>query len=142
MRVRDVMTRYMEVVLQGDTVDTVAQKMKRLNVGVMPVYHGGEPIGIITDRDITIRVVAEGHDPTKTSAADIMTPDVVFCKEDDDVREAADIMRERQIRRLLVMDGSGTMVGIVSLGDLASVMPEEDTGEVIRAVSEPTEPQV
>ncbi|NLX06591.1 MAG: CBS domain-containing protein, partial [Phycisphaerae bacterium] len=92
----------------------------------------------ITDRDITIRVTAEGLDPTTTSVSEAMTEGVVHCREDESIERAAELMEERQIRRLVVVDEDNRPVGIVSLGDLAvRVHDDRLTGEVTERVSEP-----
>src|SRR4029450_1986600 len=91
-----------------------------------------------TDRDIAIRAVADGRDPTRTRVSDAMTPEVCYCFDDDDVEEAPELMEDRQIRRLLVMDHNKHAVGIVSLGDLATRAHDDMlTGEVLECVSEP-----
>ena len=104
MLLRDVMTRHVEVIHPDATLREAAQKMKTLDVGPVPVCDGERLQGMLTDRDITIRATAEGRDPNTTRVRDVMTPDMVYCFEDQDVREAARIMEERQIRRLVSKD--------------------------------------
>jgi CBS domain-containing protein len=117
--------------------------MKSLDVGPMPVCGDNDKIvGMLTDRDITIRSTAEGKDPKTTKVQDVMSQDVVWCFEDQDSSEAAKLMRERQIRRLLVMNRDKRMVGIVSLGDLATETGDKhQSGEVLQGVSEPSQPR-
>jgi CBS domain-containing protein len=142
MQLKDVVTRDVEVVHSSATVEEAAEKMEALNVGPLPVCDGDRLVGMITDRDITVRATAAGADPKTASVRDVMTPDVVYCFEDQDVMEAARIMQEKQIRRLAVLNRDKRLVGIVSLGDLAVEMGDEKrAGDVLERVSEPAEPQ-
>jgi CBS domain-containing protein len=111
--------------------------MKTLDVGPIPVCDGDRIQGMLTDRDITIRATAEGRDPNTTRVREVMTPDVVYCFEDQDVREAAHVMEERQIRRLIVLNRDKRLVGIVSLGDLATQTDDEelDSSELSETLS-------
>src|SRR4051794_28840839 len=104
MWVREIMTRDVECASPDDTLQKAARKMKELDVGPMPICDHDRVVGMLTDRDITIRAVAEGRDPRSTRVRDVMTQNVVSCYEDDAVEEAARLMQERQIRRLLVLD--------------------------------------
>jgi CBS domain-containing protein len=93
---------------------------------------------MLTDRDITVRATAEGCDPKTTKVEDVLTPDVIYCFEDQDVQEAARLMKENQIRRLVVLNRDKRLVGIISLGDLAVETGDEQlTGETLERVSEP-----
>src|SRR5262245_34109143 len=98
------MTHNIEVVSPGDTLEQAARRMEELNVGPLPVCEGRRVVGMLTDRDITVRATAAGCDPKSTLVSDTMSQDIVCCREDQDVREAAGLMKERQIRRLLVLD--------------------------------------
>jgi CBS domain-containing protein len=119
MLVRDVMTKGAECVCPSNSLQEAAQKMKNLDVGPLPVCDNDRLVGLITDRDITVRAVAEARDPRTTTVQDVMTPRVLYCFEDQDVQEAARQMQENQIRRLVVLNRDKRLVGIVSLGDLA-----------------------
>jgi CBS domain-containing protein len=142
MQLKDVMTPQVEVLSPAATVREAAQKMKALEVGPLPICEGDRVVGMLTDRDITVRAVAEGRDPATTPVSEIMTPDVLYCYEDQDVHEAARLMAEQQVRRVLVLDRDQRLVGIVSLGDLAVYTGEEQlTSEVLEEVSEPAEPK-
>jgi len=142
MRVRDVMTRNVECVAPDDTVESAARKMRDLDVGPMPVCDGDRLAGMVTDRDITIRATAEGKDPAGCKVRDVMTPDVVYCFEDQDVKDAADAMSAHQIRRLLVLDADKKLVGIVAMADLAvDAGREARPADTLRQVSEPAEPR-
>jgi CBS domain-containing protein len=142
MRVKDVMTRGVTCVDPDDPIQAAAGKMRDLNVGSVPVCgHDGKLAGMLTDRDIAVRAVAEGFDPTACRVADVMSEGVEYCYEDDDTTDAARRMEERQIRRVLVLDDDKKLVGIVSLGDLAVGGSKQEAGEVLREVSEPSEPR-
>lgn len=121
MQLKDLMTPEVERVPIDASVQDVAQRMKMLDVGMIPVYDGDRLVGMVTDRDITLRVVAEGRDTTRTPASAVMTPDVIYGYEDQPVvDEAAQLMEQHQIRRLIVLNRDKRLVGIVSLGDLAT----------------------
>jgi CBS domain-containing protein len=142
MQVRELMTRQVEVVSPDSTVQDAAQKMKDLDVGPLPVCEGDRLVGMITDRDITVRSTAEGYDPWTTRVGDAMTPEVNYCYEDDDVAEAARLMKDKEVRRLAVLSRDKRLVGIVSLGDLAVHLGDEQvSGETLKRVSEPAEPR-
>src|SRR3712207_4768535 len=101
MQLRNVMTRDVEVVRPDASVQDAAAKMKRLDVGPLPVCDGKRVLGMVTDRDITIRAVAEGRDPKSTKVQEVMTDEVIYCYEDQDAEDAARLMAEKQVRRLL-----------------------------------------
>src|SRR5436305_13879593 len=98
------MTGNIGVVSPGDTLEQAARKMEELDVGPLPVCEGKRVVGMITDRDITVRATAAGCDPKTTLVSDTMSQDIICCYEDQDVQEAAKLMQEKQIRRLLVMN--------------------------------------
>jgi CBS domain-containing protein len=139
MLLREIMTRDPGVVSPGETLEQAARIMEVLNVGPIPVCDGKRVVGMLTDRDITVRATAAGCDPKTTLVSDVMSQDVVSCYEDQDVQEAAGLMKEKQIRRLLVMNRADELVGIVSLGDLAVEAGDQgQPGDVLKKVSEPT----
>ncbi|HEX2980261.1 MAG TPA: CBS domain-containing protein [Anaerolineaceae bacterium] len=140
-KVGDLMTRNVEAITQDASVKEAAHMMKDINVGVLPVLEGKRVVGMITDRDIVVRAVAEGKDPDKVKAHEIMTKNYIFVYEDQDVREAARLMSDRQIRRLLVLNHDNNLVGIVSLGDL-SVDAGEDKlmAKTLEDISRPAKP--
>ena len=113
------MTRNVEVVRPNSSVQDAASKMKSLDIGSLPVCDGSKIHGMITDRDIVIRAVAEGRDSTQTKVADVLTDNLIYCFEDQSVQEAADAMQQYQIRRLPIVNRDKELVGIISLGDLA-----------------------
>jgi len=139
MKVKDIMTKNPETVMPGTTIGAVASMMRDLDVGIIPVVNEGRLLGVITDRDITIRVTAAGLNPLETTVQDFMSPNPVSLSPDDKVEKARDLMAERQIRRLLVTEGD-ELVGIVSLGDVATKDKSEDdkTGKVLEEISEST----
>lgn len=138
MKVREIMTRGTEFINEGQTIEQAAVKMKESGVGDTPVVAGGEAVGMLTDRDITIRIVAMGLDPQSTYVNDAMTEEIFACKEDDDIETAARLMGDMRVRRLLVMSEGRKLVGIVSLGDLAKSADKELVGEVLRKISLPS----
>ena len=139
MKIKDVMTRAVETVRPDQTLQEAAAKMKSLDVGPMPVTEGDRLVGMLTDRDIVIRAVAEGKDSRTAKVREAMTSDVVCCKEDDDVSAAATKMKDRQIRRIVVVDAQQRVAGIVSLGDIAvDTSDEKMSGRVLEEVSKPS----
>jgi len=141
MRVSEVMTRSPECIRPTATVHEAAGRMKTLDVGSLPVCDNDQLIGLITDRDIALRSVAEGQDPRSDPVRDTMTPGIVYCFEDQDASEAAKLMSEKQIRRLPVLDRNKRLVGIVSLGDLAvEARDEKIAGDALKDISEPSDP--
>jgi CBS domain-containing protein len=135
------MTRDVEVVDPDASILDAARRMKRLDVGPLPVCDGERLLGVITDRDITVRGVADARDPDRTKVREIMTLDVEYCFEDEDVAQAARIMQEAQIRRLLVVDREKHLVGIVALKDLALEAGDRKlVGETVERISAGTEP--
>jgi CBS domain-containing protein len=137
MRVKEVMTPVVEVIDADNTLQEAAAKMKARDIGPLPVCRGYQVVGMLTDRDITVRATAEGEDPTTIRVKDIMTEEVITCFEDQLVSEAARIMEESQVRRLVVLDRDNRLVGIVSLGDLAVQTGDEQlTGNTLEAVSQ------
>lgn len=119
MQLRDVMIPNVYVIRPDATLQEAAQQMKASHVGSLVVHGGDQALGILTDRDIAIRAVAEGRDPTTTRVQEIMTPDVIWCHEDADVTSAIQLMKDKQIRHLVVGDEHQNLVGIVSLYALA-----------------------
>jgi CBS domain-containing protein len=142
MKLREVMTPNVEVIRPDAPLQEAAALMKSLDVGSLPVCDGRRLQGMLTDRDITVRATAEGRDPRQTPVREVMSHDVIYCFDDQEVREAARLMEQRQIRRLPVLNRSKDLVGIVALGDLAVEMPNEGrVGEVLEGISEPARPQ-
>jgi CBS domain-containing protein len=142
MQVHEIMTSHIEVIHPDATLKEAAEKMSQLDIGPLPVCDGQRLVGMLTDRDITIRATAKGCDPKTTRVREAMTPEVVYCFEDQDVKTAAQMMEMRQIRRVPVVNRNKELVGIVSLGDLAVETGNRAlTGETLEHVSEPAEPK-
>ena len=118
MKAREFMTAQVVSAKPDDTVEDVARMMSEVDTGAIPVIEDDVVVGIITDRDIVIRVIAERKDGF-TPISDVMTQGVESCLEDDDIAEAAKRMAELQMRRLVVFNGQGELSGIISLGDIA-----------------------
>jgi CBS domain-containing protein len=138
MHVRDILTHEVETVSPDTRIQEVARKMKELDIGAVPVCSGRRLLGLITDRDIAVRAIAEGRDPAEMAVSEAMTEEVIFCYQDQDIEDARQLMEHYRIRRLPVVDEQDQLVGIVSLGDLAvRTSDEEASGEVLREVSEP-----
>ena len=120
MQLKEIMTTDVEVVRPENSVTEAAKKMRSLDVGALPVCDGRRLLGMVTDRDITIRATAEARDPNNTLVRDCMSSDVIYCFEDQNVQEAERLMQEKQIRRLPVLTREKQLAGIVALGDLAT----------------------
>ena len=131
MKIRDLMTTEIETVTAEQTAKEAAGFMLSADTGSIPVCDNGRVIGMITDRDIAVRGVAEGRGP-ETSVRDLMSKDIVCAREDDDVAAIASRMSEAQVRRLPVIDANDKIVGMISLGDLS----RESEGEVAHRVLE------
>jgi len=135
MKVRDLMRKGAEYVAPNAKLQVIAKKMRDYDVGAMPVCEGGKTIGMVTDRDITIRALANGKDVGKLEAKDVMSKDVIFCRDTEEAEDAIRIMEDNQIRRLPVLNDAKKLVGMVSLGDISHALSQNVTGEVARAVS-------
>ena len=139
MQVRDAMTRDVRVAAPGQTIRDVARLMAEIDAGVIPVGENDRLVGMITDRDITVRAVAAGKGP-ETPVRDVMsTEQVLYCFEDDDIDDVAKNMGDVKVRRLPVMDRNKRLVGIISLGDLAT-SEKKSAGKAISEISEPGGP--
>jgi CBS domain-containing protein len=142
MRLGEVMTRDVEVVSSDTSLKEAAAQMKSLDVGLMPVCDGEELKGTLTDRDITIRATAEGRNPAQTPVSEIMSTDVAYCFEDQEIEEAMSLMEARQIRRLPILTREKRLVGIVSLGDLAVHAGQNELlADTLKEVSRPAVPR-
>jgi CBS domain-containing protein len=141
MNVKEVMTSQFEMIDAARSLNDAAQAMRSLNVGVLPVREGTKLIGVITDRDIVVRGLAEQRDPSSTQVKDIISSHLVCCSEDDSIEDAVRLMGEHKVRRLIVCDQDRTPTGIVSLGDIAAkTKVEELAGTALESISEPAAP--
>jgi CBS domain-containing protein len=138
---RDVMTPDPATCEPGDPIARAAAIMKTEDVGAVPVVESAASrrlVGIVTDRDIVLRVVAEGHPVEKAVVRDAMTGSPAYCREDEDISHAVGYMAERQVRRMPIVDADGRLRGIISQADVATrVNRDKTTGEMVEAISEP-----
>ena len=135
--VRDVMTPNPECVTERDGIDKAARIMKEQDTGVVPVVDGKKVIGLITDRDIVVRGIAEGKDLKNCKVNELMTKHVRTVREDAGVNEVLDLMSSAEIRRIPVTNGNGELVGIVSMGDVATHSNQDGkVGKTIEKISE------
>jgi CBS domain-containing protein len=140
--VADVMTRGVRTMAPSDTVVEAAQAMDELNVGVIPVCEGSKLVGMVTDRDIVVRGVAQESDTRTLKLADVMSTNVRCAKEDDDIDDVLTEMANTQIRRMPVVDGRQRLVGIVTLGDIAAkdLGDEDEVAVSLGDISSPAQP--
>jgi len=141
-KIREVMTRDVEVINPNDTLRDAAEKMRALNVGPIPVCDGQRIVGMLTDRDIVVRAIALGKDPNTTQVSDAMSSGIQYCFDDDDTEDVLNRMKEKQLRRFIVVDRSKKLVGIISLGDLTGEVSEGKVGEALEGISEPSSPNI
>ena len=139
MKVREIMTRDIDVVSPETTLRDAAERMSSLDVGVLPVCDKDRLVGVITDRDITIRATADGLDPFATQVGEVMSKDeLITCFEDEEVESATRMMRDKQVRRLPVLAEDRRLVGILALGDVA--VDQGDRGEAAETLKEISRP--
>ena len=139
MKVSEIMTRGVEIASPDDTIQQAASRMAELDAGVLPVGEGDRLVGMLTDRDIAVRAVAQGKGPD-TKVREAMTPEVRYCFEDEDLDAVVRNMGENKVRRLPVLGRDKRLVGIVSLGDVALYADSGQTDAAVSAVSEPGGP--
>ena len=138
MRIKEIMTREVVTIAPTASVREAAQRMAERDVGMLPVCDGERIAGLLTDRDITTRAVGEGRDPGTTRVSDIMTTEVFFCFDYEDVQDAVLSFEEKQIRRLLILNRKKQLVGVLSIGDIAvDTGNKKLAGEVLQKVSQP-----
>jgi CBS domain-containing protein len=137
MQVKDVMTKYAISISSDSTVKLAAETMQQNDIGDLPVNDGGVLEGMLTDRDIVIRCVAKGCDPAETPVSEIMTDRLYTCFEDQDILDAAYLMKEKKIRRVVVLNRNEQAVGVVSLSDIAAHGAVKLAAETLEAVAEP-----
>lgn len=135
MQVSQIMTPDPDTARAQDTLRTVAAQMERGDYGSVPVVEGERLVGVVTDRDIAVRAVAQGLGPD-TEVSEVMTPDPVCVGPDSDVEEAAEIMQEEQIRRLFVTDDDDRLIGVVALADVALGEDDDLSGRTLEQISE------
>ena len=135
MKIREIMTTNVECVSPGTGVQELAEKMKALDVGFVPICENDRLAGTVTDRDIVVRGLAGGQNINTIKAKDIMTKDVVWCFEDQDIKDVAKRMREKDVRRMLILNQNKRLVGVVSIGDISKV-EEKETGKTLKDITE------
>jgi CBS domain-containing protein len=140
-RCKDVMTKNPIGCLPDDSVVKAAQLMKDRDIGSVPVVENeesGKLVGIVTDRDLALEIVAEGRDPQTTKVEDVMSYNVVTCRAEDNLQEVMDVMTEYQLRRMPVVDHDDRIIGIITQADVATRTDQlEKTAEVVKGISQP-----
>lgn len=138
---KDVMTPNPASCRPDDSIRRVAEIMQREDVGAVPVVEGGDGrrlVGMVTDRDVTVKIVAGGGNVDTATVADAMTPNPASVREDEDVSRGVSLMAERQVRRVPVVDADGRLAGIIAQADVATRVNEDKrTGQMVEAISEP-----
>lgn len=135
MHIREMMHKGVEWVEIDAALSDVAKRMRDKDIGAVPVKENGQLVGMITDRDIALRAVAAGKDASKLKAGDIMSKDVVTCREQENATDVLHRMETKKIRRVPVLDDDRHLVGMLSLGDISHAMAHNTCGEVLKAVS-------
>jgi CBS domain-containing protein len=139
-KVNDVMTRNPVVAVSTDTVDKVARMMRTEDIGPVPIVQdqtNKKLIGIVTDRDLVVKVLAEGRDARNTRVEEVMTRNPVSVREGDDLKKVLDAMKHHQVRRVPVVDNNDHIVGIVAQADVATKEDAKTTGKVVEEISKP-----
>src|SRR5262245_41605290 len=134
MKVKEAMHKGVEWVAPTTPITKIAELMQKHDIGSIPIGENDRLIGMVTDRDVVVRGLANGGDPRSLTARDVMTKGIVWCREDEDLDEATRTMELKQIRRLPVINRGKRMVGMLSLGDISEACDEEMSGEVLQAV--------
>jgi CBS domain-containing protein len=134
--VKDAMTSEVKTATPSQSLTDAAKLMKQEDVGSIPIVDGQRLVGVVTDRDIVIRGIADGSDPNAVKVGDIASRDVVTVRPDDDLDEALRLMAQHQVRRLPVVD-DGQLVGVVATADVAHEAKEKDVGHVVEEISKP-----
>ena len=145
MKISEIMTADPEFCTPDDSVIDAARIMAEHDIGIVPICESVETrkaVGCITDRDIVVRVVAEGKDPNVVNSLyEVMTNQLATCSPNDEVDDVLQLMQQRQVRRVLVTDEHGSLVGVVATADLASSVDRGKVGEVMEEISEPAQPE-
>ena len=141
MKIREIMTRDVQTVRPDDSIRRAAQLMDQLNVGILPVCDGRDLVGVVTDRDITVRAISAGKQPDRCKVSEVMTANPRYCYEDDPVGSVTELMAGQQVRRVPVVDRNDRLTGIVSLGDLATdAKNDRAVQDVLERISSPSQP--
>jgi CBS domain-containing protein len=135
-QIRELMTENPRTISAGDSIVDAAKLMREEDAGIAPIVDGDRLVGVLTDRDIAIKIVAEGKDPTSTKATDIASKNLVTIDPQQELDEALRLMAQHQVRRLPVVEEDGKLVGIVAQADVARHASSDRTGEVVEQISE------
>lgn len=137
MKIREIMSGNVECISPTTSISKAAEMMRDEDIGFLPVCEHDKVVGTVTDRDITIRSVAQGRDPRLAPVKEIMTQSVFYAYEDEDVEAVARAMQEDEVRRMLIFDRDDHLVGVVSLGDIAKTLPDRSlAGETLGEITE------
>lgn len=137
MFIKEVMHPGAEWISPDTTLQQAARAMRDMDIGCLPVGENDRLVGMITDRDIACRGTADGCDPAKTPVSELMSRGIVYCFDDDEVEDVAQYLEKKQLHRLVVLNRDKRMVGMLSLGDMATHCSHELSGEVLDAVCQP-----
>ena len=138
MKLHEVMTKDVEIIHPEDTLQTAAKKMRDRNIGFLPVCDSDRLIGVLSDRDVIVRALADGLNSSAIVGRDLVTSPAIYCFDDQSLDEAAKLMHDNQIRRLVILNRDDKrMVGVISLGDLAINVDDKTSGDVLQSISEP-----
>ena len=137
MKVRDAMTGTVDTISPATTVLEAARRMRDDDIGAIPVAENDRLVGMVTDRDLVVRSLADAHDVATTSVSDAMSSGVLYCFDDQSGKEVLEMMEKQQVRRMPVVDHDKNLVGIVTLGDLAVEGDEEKAGDALEGISQP-----
>lgn len=141
MSIKDLMTGQPQCASKNTSLQDIAKMMKSCDCGMIPIVErngASKVLGTVTDRDITIRAVAQGQNPSNLNASDVMSSNPVCINQNADDDEAEQLMGQHQIRRLIVVDDHNNVVGVLAQADLARNEPESETGRVVQQISEPS----
>jgi CBS domain-containing protein len=137
MKIRDIMSKDVALTSPDESIQAAAQKMADADAGILPIGENDRLVGMITDRDIAVRAVANALDPRSTRVREVMTAEVMYCFEDEDVNHVVQNMAELQVRRLPVVNRDKRLVGIVSVGDIATSDKPVKVGAAMRGIAQP-----
>ncbi len=137
MKIQEIMTKDVVCIEPSLPIAKAAEKMRHLDVGFLPICENDKLTGAVTDRDITIRSVAQGRDPRLAPVREIMTQEIFYCYDDEDVERVAEYMKENEVRRIVILNREKRLVGVVSLGDIAKTQGEQSlAGETLGDITE------
>lgn len=135
MKVKEAMHKNVQWCEPTTSVSTLANIMKAEDIGSIPIGENDRLIGMVTDRDLAIRAVAQGGNLSKKTAKDVMSEGIIYCRENEDIEDAIHLMEDKKVRRLPVINDKKRMVGILSLGDVSHAVGQSLSGELIKSVS-------